>query len=60
MVEQDGDVGGEALKLADPVGQGGQGTDDEEGAGEAVFVEMSQESDSLDGFAQACVGVCVS
>lgn len=50
MVEQDGEVWGKSLKLANPIGESRQRADNEEGSLEAMLKQMGQEADSLDGF----------
>lgn len=48
MVQHCGHGGAEALELADPVGQGGEGSQDHEGPPHALLVQVGQEANCLD------------
>mmetsp|Transcript_15009 Transcript_15009/g.38568 ORF Transcript_15009/g.38568 Transcript_15009/m.38568 type:complete len:573 (+) Transcript_15009:2004-3722(+) len=53
MVQHSGHAGAEALHLVDPVGQRGEGREDEEGAVDALVAQVGEEADSLARLAKA-------
>ena len=53
MVEHDGDRGGPALDLRDPVGQRRERADDHKGPVDALGAQVREEADGLHGLSQA-------